>query len=312
MKPVYVINGFLDSGKTQFIAFTMEQRYFAIGGRTLLLLCEEGENEYGDMLLRTTRTVIHKIDDLSEFTPENMRELDRKYKPERILIEWNGMWDFRKLCLSDNWYIEQIVTNIDASTFKIYYSNMKSLLAEMVRRSELVIFNRCDGLPESDLNSFKRNVKAVALQSDIIFEDKNGEITSILEDDLPYDLNSPVLELDERGYGIWFIDMMDHADRYLGKTIEYVGQVMKPEGDKGGYMVPGRLAMTCCAADMSFLGYPCFTDKLSSFKERDWVKVKARVSLEHFKDYGDEEGPVLHAEDIVSAPKPAQELISFS
>lgn len=312
MKPVYVINGFLDSGKTQFIAFTMEQKYFSINGRTLLILCEEGENEYGEDLLRRNRTVVHIIDDVSLFTPEKMKELDRKYKPERILIEWNGMWDFRKLALSDNWYVEQIVTNIDASTFKVYYSNMKSLLAEMVRKSELIIFNRCDNLPESDLNSFKRNVKAVALQSDIIFEDRNGEISSIMEDDLPYDLNAPVIELDDHGYAMWFIDMMDHINRYEGKTVEYIGQVMKPEGDKGGYMVAGRLAMTCCAADMSFLGYPCMTDNLSSFRERDWVRVRARVAFEHFRDYGEDLGPVLYAESIVPAEKPEEELISFS
>lgn len=312
MKPVYVINGFLDSGKTQFIAFTMDQQYFSIGGRTLLILCEEGENEYGEELLRRNRTVVHVIDDLSLFTKEKMNELDRKYKPERILVEWNGMWDFRKFCLAGNWYVEQIVTNIDASTFKVYYSNMKSLLAEMVRKSELIIFNRCDGLPESDLNSFKRNVKAVALQSDIIFEDKNGEISSIMEDDLPYDLNAPVIRLDDRGYAMWFIDMMDHINRYEGKTVEFIGQVMKPDGDRGGYMVPGRLAMTCCAADMSFLGYPCVTDRLSAFREKSWVKVKAKVAFEHFKDYGEEKGPVLYAEEIKPAQKPEQELISFS
>ena len=43
---VYLMTGFLDSGKTQFLTFTLEQDYFQIQGKTLLILCEEGEEEY--------------------------------------------------------------------------------------------------------------------------------------------------------------------------------------------------------------------------------------------------------------------------
>ena len=45
MKPVYVINGFLESGKTEFIRYTLAQPYFRIKGKTLLIVCEEGEIE---------------------------------------------------------------------------------------------------------------------------------------------------------------------------------------------------------------------------------------------------------------------------
>ena len=39
--PVYIINGFIESGKTEFIEYTLSQPYFEIEGETLLLLCEE-------------------------------------------------------------------------------------------------------------------------------------------------------------------------------------------------------------------------------------------------------------------------------
>ena len=52
MKPVYVINGFLESGKTEFISFTLAQPYFQVRGKTLLIVCEEGENEYEEALLK--------------------------------------------------------------------------------------------------------------------------------------------------------------------------------------------------------------------------------------------------------------------
>ena len=42
---VYLMTGFLDSGKTQFLNFTLSQDYFQIDGKTLLILCEEGEEQ---------------------------------------------------------------------------------------------------------------------------------------------------------------------------------------------------------------------------------------------------------------------------
>lgn len=142
-------------------------------------------------------------------------ELEKQYKPERILIEYNGMWNFKNMKLPFHWRVEQQITTIDASTFPMYYTNMKSLLAEMIRGSEMIIFNRCDGI--EDLSSYKRNVKAINQRADIIFEDSEGEINQIFEDDLPYSLDAPVLELDNEGYGIWYLDSLDHLERYIGK-----------------------------------------------------------------------------------------------
>ena len=63
MKSVYIINGFLESGKTEFISYTLGQPYFHIKGKTLLILCEEGETEYDDFLLRGSGTELELIED---------------------------------------------------------------------------------------------------------------------------------------------------------------------------------------------------------------------------------------------------------
>ena len=44
--PVYLFLGFLESGKTKFIQETLEDARFDSGERTLLLVLEEGEEEY--------------------------------------------------------------------------------------------------------------------------------------------------------------------------------------------------------------------------------------------------------------------------
>lgn len=215
MKPVYVINGFLESGKTEFIAYTLEQPYFQVKGKTLLILCEEGESEYGETLLRVSRTELELIENEEDFTPSHLIELEKKHKPERIIIEYNGMWNYKNMKLPWHWTIEQQVTTIDASTFPMYFNNMKTLLAEMVRKSELIIFNRCDGI--EDLNSYKRNIKAINQKADIVFETSEGEVDEIMEDDLPYCLDDEIIALDNQGFGIWYLDSLDHLERYVGK-----------------------------------------------------------------------------------------------
>ncbi len=285
MKPVYIINGFLESGKTEFISYTLSQPYFQTKGTTLLILCEEGEVEYDEDILKNSRTIVEVVD------------------------EYNGMWNFKNLKLPWHWRLEQQITTIDASTFQNYYTNMRSLLAEMIRKSELIIFNRCDGMVDQ-LSSFKRNVKAVNPQAEIIFEDKNGEVNQIFEEDLPYDLKSERLDLDDYGYGIFYLDAMDNLDRYIDKTIRFKAMVLKPENSNDEYFVPGRMAMTCCADDMAFLGYACRYDRCSELANKDWVEVTATVHREYWKDYNGE-GPVLHAVSVVPAKKPKDEVLNF-
>lgn len=309
MKAVYMINGFLESGKTEFITYTLAQPYFQTRGTTLLLLCEEGEVEYDDDLLKKSRTVVELIEAEEDFNPNRLLELEKKYKPERIIVEYNGMWNFKNMKLPWHWKIEQQITIIDGSTFQSYYTNMRSLLAEMIRGSEMIIMNRCDGI--QDLNSYKRNLKAVNPRADIIFEDAGGEITEIMEDDLPYDLKQEVLELDDYGYGIWYLDSMDHPERYIGKKVVFTAMVLKPEDFPRGYFVPGRMAMTCCADDMAFLGYPCEYAGTDSLAQKEWVKVKADVAKEYREEYQGE-GPVLHAVSVEKTKAPKNAVISFN
>lgn len=308
MKPVYMVNGFLECGKTEFIKDTVSQPYFKIKGETLLILCEEGELEYEQELIKKNKTVIEIIEQEAEFTVEHLLELEKKYKPERIIIEYNGMWNFKNVKLPFHWNIEQQITIIDASTFPMYFSNMKTFLAEMLRKSEMIIFNRCDGIEE--LANYKRNVKAINQQAEIIFEDKSGEIDIRTEEDLPYDINLEHIDLDEMGYGIWFLDTLDYLDRYIGKTVCFLATVMKPKEFEKNYFIPGRKAMTCCADDIAFLGFACDYEKASELKEKSWVMVTAMITKEYFEGYKGE-GPVLHAIRVEDAVAPKNEILSF-
>ncbi len=305
--PLFVINGFLEAGKTQFLQFTMDQDYFQADGRTLLLVCEEGDTEYDPKLLKRTRTDLVAIDSLEELTPAKLEELEIRYNPERVLLEWNGMWNQDDLKLPKDWTVYQQVTIIDGSTFDLYVKNMKPLLGAMVRNSELIICNRCDGI--EDLEGMRRTLLAMNNQAEIVFEGEDGEITQISEADLPYDMSADVIEIAPKDYGIWYIDCMDKPDRYRGKTVEFTGMVLKSDNFPKNYFVPGRMAMTCCEADMTFLGYVCKAREAKNLETRQWVKVRARIEYEEWQDY-EGVGPVLYA-DMVEPAKPIRDIVQF-
>lgn len=177
--PLFLVNGFLEAGKTEFLQFTMEQEYFQTEGKTLLIVCEEGEEEYEEELLASTNTTAVYVDELEKLTPEYLEELELLYNPERVLMEWNGMWNQDDLRIPKDWMVYQQITIIDGSTFELYVNNMKPLLGAMVRGSELIIMNRCDGI--EDLDSYRRTLKAMNPKAELIFEDEEGEIEEITE-----------------------------------------------------------------------------------------------------------------------------------
>lgn len=308
---VYLMTGFLDSGKTQFLKFTLEQDYFQIDGTTLLILCEEGEEEYAPEMLSAHNIVAETVDAPEDLTEEWLAELDVKYRPERVVVEYNGMWkvsDFESLKLPEGWGIEQKITTVDASTFQIYLANMKPLFVEMVRNSEMVLFNRCTDI--KPLAGYRRSVKVVSPQAEVIFEDENGEVENIFEDQVPYDLKADVIEIQPEDYGIWYVDMGENSDRYNGKVVEFTARVLKPRSFPSKFFLPGRMAMTCCADDTTFLGYVCKSSYAPKLKAGMWVKVRAKVTYEKLALYRGE-GPVLNAEHIESA-EPIQELVYFN
>ena len=299
--PVFLINGFLEAGKTQFISFTLQQEYFKADETTVLILCEEGDTEIDPKILKDTKTKVVTVDDVSELDQDFFDRLEVLYDPCRVLIEWNGIWPQDQLKLPADWELFQQITIIDGSTFDLYLANMKPLLGLMVRNSELVIVNRCDDVSDEDILKYRRGLRALNPQAELIFEDAEGEIEQeVLEEDLPYDLKADVVEIKPEDYGIWYIDALDKEDRYKGKVFEFTAMVLKAPEFPKNYFVPGRMAMTCCEADMTFLGFICKAREARLLETGKWVKVRAKMAYEFWQDY-DGIGPVLYAESVVPA-----------
>lgn len=310
---IYLVTGFLESGKSTFLDFTLRQDYFQIDEPSLLLLCEEGEVEFdADELREKYNTYVEIVEKPEDFTRELLQSFERKYHPDRVLLEYNPLWSVTKLEqmeLPAGWGIVQQIVTVDSSTFQVYMNNMKSLFVEMVRNAELIIFNRAD--VSQPLANFRRSVKIVNPAAQIIFENSEGEIDDIFDGNMPYDLDADIVEIEDEDYGIFYVDVMENPEKYEGKTMRFKGMTLKSRELSSGYFVPGRMAMTCCADDTSFIGYICKSPYAKKMKLGDWVQVTATMKMEYQKAYHDI-GPVFYASDVKPAEKPAQELVYFT
>jgi G3E family GTPase len=295
-KQVFIIYGFLESGKTSFMRYTISQEYFQMEEKTLLICLEEGIEEYDDKLLKSNNTEMVVVDEEADFTVAKLVEFDKQYNPERILIEYNGMWDIKKLVLPDNWEIAQQITIVDATTFDTYFNNMRSLFADMIRSSELLIMNRCKDIEK--LKGYKRSIMAINTNIDVVFEDENGEVEiPITDEDLPYDLKADLIEISDDNYGIFYLDMWQRLESYENKKFKIKTLVMKEPSLPKNFFVAGRPAMNCCADDMVFMGIICKSKEVKNLDNKDTVEIVATIVKEYRNDYGCE-GPVLYADSV--------------
>ncbi len=309
--PVFVVHGFLEGGKTRFALETLADEYFSDGERNLVLACEEGIEEYEEEILKQANATLVMLEDKTEFNETFLAECQKKYKPTQIVLEYNCMWgmDFlRDMYMPKGWFVAQVITVVDASTFDVYLKNMKSIFMEMAKDSDLIIFNRSSD--ETPAAVYKRNMRAVNPKAQVVFEREDGTMLKF-EEELPFDLDAEVIEIADTDYGIWYIDAMDHPERYDGKTLRFKGMAYTSKHLPEGYFVPGRMAMTCCADDTAFIGFLCRSSYVDRLKQRQWLTVTAKAHMEKRPEYNGEEGIVLHSTNIKKAEKPEEELVYF-
>ena len=306
--PVYLIAGFLDGGKTNFINGILEDD-FAREGRTLLICCEEGEEEYDPRFLQNVTVVT--VEDEDDLKCSWLKELEKQYKPTQVLIEYNGMWQMERLyreVLPANWVLYQIMTFVKADTFELYAKNMGQLMMEKVINADLLVFNRATQDVAAALR--ERNLRMVNRQADMYIEFDDGTNEDYINDDTPpFDMEQEVIDIPDEDYGVFFVDAMDHPNRYDGRLVR-VKLVMCHSQKYPGIHCPGRFVMTCCENDITFYGLIAHGEGLEQYENRDWVEVTARMGVEEHEAY-DGPGPVMHVLSIAPAEKAAQEVVTF-
>ena len=306
--PVYLIAGFIDSGKTSFINGILSDG-FALEDRTLLLCCEEGETDYDAKFLRNV-TVL-SVDEQEELTPDFLEAQRKKCRANQVIVEFNGMWqiqDFYVNSMPQNWALYQIIALADGPSFEMYAKNMASLMMEKLRNADMILINRCT--PELCTALRQKNLRLVNRRADIFLELEDGSSQDYMDGTVSaFDLEQPVIRISDEDYGLWYVEIMDNPQMYAGKTVVFRAIMCKPP-QYGRYFTPGRFAMVCCAEDMSFLAVACIGYDVGKIPERAWVEVTAEARVEHWDPY-EGDGPVLHVASIVPCGKPENEVVQM-
>lgn len=305
--PVYAFTGFLDSGKTKFIQETLEDPRFNAGERTLVLIFEEGEEEY-DLSAYPGKNVYLEVLDQQTVTTKELTALQKKYRAQRVVAELNGMQQVGDLYMRfpEDWAIAQEVMFADSTTIMGYNANMRNLVMDKLVGAQMVVFNRLT--PGCDVMPFHKLARAANRRVEILYDYTDGSTSyDEIEDPLPFDINAPVVEIKDEDFALWYRDVTEEPGKYDGKTVRFKGQVAMLRRQKEGMFAPGRFVMTCCEADIQFCGIPCRYAEAASLSPKSWVTVTAKVSAEKHPLYKGEIGPVLTAEKVernVSAAEP--------
>ncbi|MBE6695773.1 MAG: GTPase [Ruminococcaceae bacterium] len=311
---VYLFTGFLESGKTKLIQESLADKNFNSGEEnTLIILCEEGIEEIDPFACPNDgkNLFIEVIERIEQINPDKLSALQKKHSARRIIIEYNGMWkidDFYNAMPKD-WIVYQEIMLADTTTFLNYNANMRSLVVDKLQGCEMVIFNRfSDKYEKIDYHKIAR---AVSRNVNIAYEYSDGNVEfDDIEDPLPFDINSPVIEIKDEDYAIWYRDLVEDFKKYEGKTVKFKGIIAKDERMDANSFVIGRHVMVCCADDISYRGLVCNCKGASKYKTKDWAIVKAKILIKKHKLYGSE-GPVLDSVEIADATPPLQEVATF-
>ncbi len=308
--PVYLFTGFLEAGKTTMLQKALTDTEFCRDEKTLLLLCEEGIEEYDPSAFASREVYLETVEDEEDLTPELFLFLSEKYEFTRVIVEYNGMWQLNSLfrALPEAWLVYQEIFTADATTILSYNANMRALVVDKLQSCDLAVFNRVTD--DTDLMPLHKLVRGISRRSDIEYNYTDGRAEADeIEDPLPFDINADIIEIKDEDYAIWYQDLMEDILKYDTKTVRFKGLVAIDAKFPPRTMAIGRHVMTCCADDIQYAGLICKYKKAETLRARDWVTLTAKVSVEFNKMYG-KEGPVLIVTQCTYAQKPDPEVVS--
>ena len=308
---VYLFTGFLEAGKTSFIKETMGDPNFNDGKhKYLIITCEEGEEEF-DPEEFGDNVSFASFDEEQKITVDRLSAMQKRSGADIIVVEYNGMWTLDSFynALPENFTVFQEVFIADATTILSYNANMRQLVVDKLTSCEMAVFNRTS--QATDKMALHKLVRGVSRKSNICYEDLAGEIEfDTIEDPLPFDINADVIEIADIDFAIFYRDMSEDLEKYVGKTVRFKGIVALDSSlPKSNYAI-GRHIMTCCEADIAYRGVVARGMGNLSLKTRDWVTVEGKLLVEYSPLYKGE-GPILEVKKIEKATRPEQEVATF-
>ncbi|MCD8286248.1 MAG: GTPase [Clostridia bacterium] len=309
---VYLFLGFLEGGKTKFIQETLEDPRMNTGERTMLLICEEGETEYEPKKFKVDSVAVVTLESKDELNMGNLTALTKKYKAQRVIVEFNGTWllnDFFD-AMPESWVINQMMTFVDSSTFLNYNANMRQLVYDKIYMTQMVVFNRFKD--DYDKMAFHKVVRAISRRPDIVYDYLDGRtIFDDIDDPLPFDKEADNIRIEDRDFAWFYRDIAENTMDYADKIVTFKGMAAVSRKNPKGYIVLGRHIMTCCEADIAYDGFAVNTNNLlQNIQTRDWLLITAKITIGYSPMYR-QEGPIFNAITLEPTDPPAETVATY-
>ena len=278
----HIVTGFIEAGKTTYIQSLITNDFFhkREAGKTLILAFESGQVDYDKELL-------------SEL---------KDHDPDRIFVEYNAMTEGLWEALTEILDITSITMLIDHSTLDLYYRNMPQKMRDMIAVSDPVIINRAK--EKEALDIYATPFRIMNTKALFLWESPMGYHEKIFGNPLPFDPSVSEIVLSDKDFPAWYVDSLEFPGNYEDKIIDAHLQV-KERPDREGFMA-GRMVMTCCMNDISFLGVEIAAKDINIQNDM-FVHLKAKARV---KEEGAGKRLVLDVIDMEAEPYPKDIVLS--
>ena len=150
---VDLVTGFLSAGKTSFINSYLSKTLRR--EELIVVQCEEGKSSIDIDIEKKSNFNLKKFSSNSELTEERLIRMAKFYKPERMIIECNGVEDVNNLVrifnlrkLRGYFKLTGVISVLDSLTFNMLIKNLSHLVVPCVEKSDLIILNKSNQISE--------------------------------------------------------------------------------------------------------------------------------------------------------------------
>ena len=161
---VDLVTGFLSSGKTSFINVFLKKTLKR--EETIIVRCEDGKEDINEFIRGKNNLSVKNFKSGKELTEERFIRMVKFYKPQRMIIECNGIEDidylttlFNTSKLRGYFRVTGMINMVDAPTFNMFLKNLGHLVLPCLERSDLIILNKASGISEDRVDSDLKIIK---------------------------------------------------------------------------------------------------------------------------------------------------------
>jgi len=184
---VELVTGFIGSGKTTFISSLLHETSVD-DEKIVVLQLEKGQEELaGEMTKEANITYLTK--EAESLTLSYLSHVLLLYEPDRLIIECNGMrvLDEMLFLLNDGKvkkraFITTVFNLIEASSFKVYWHNLKPILMPALNMSDMIIVTKSHKASENEKEDLKNLLEEENTHAHILFANDTVHLKKVMNE----------------------------------------------------------------------------------------------------------------------------------